>query len=383
MGEVIPIDAIQPNTWNPNVMPADIYKALLEDMKAGGLNAIDTISVRPTGDGRYQIINGEHRWKAALELGWKEIRCEVLSVTESEAKAINYRQNRERGTIDPFKEAELFKSELEAGMTQKDIAAKYMVDKSTVSHRLSIFRITPEVKKKLPRDVTVSQLEVIAQLPPEGQKEVAKEAFAYGEKPSPEDLDREVKDWRVQEEKRQELKELLEKAKQKTCPKCKKEPEMIDWRGKPWVRCPSFHTWNVKTGKLEAEALVKEAAKKKKAALPRSQKSKTRLEEFNRGLVALVRKLPSYRSVNSDELDIDFGTDKTSVTVPKGTYRWLNFDIEAKTYTDGSKSKITITGFQEPTKKDWKEINEFLDRIKRRRPGRKPGAPKLKRKGKR
>jgi len=164
------VDSISPNNYNPNGMLEDTFEALLEDAKQHGADALDPILVRPLdflrGEQQYEIIDGENRWKVAKKLGWQRIRAVIKKVTLDEAKAINYRKNRERGTLDPFKEALLFKSEIDLGRTYDEVASKYGVSHAQVGARLSLLNISDEAKNIVTRvtkeGITPSHLELIA-----------------------------------------------------------------------------------------------------------------------------------------------------------------------------------------------------------------------------
>jgi ParB/RepB/Spo0J family partition protein len=186
----IPVRDVTPNRFNPNVMPRETYRVMLEDMRSDGLEAINPIEVRPVeGKPPYEIIDGESRWKAARELGWKSIRAEAKPMSLEDAKAECYRKNKERGTINPFKEAELFKSEVDAGLSQRKIAKKYGVSRRYVQDSLNLLtRIAPDIRKKAetllvdPRGstdcITKSHLESIASLNDEAQQHRLFEAMA-------------------------------------------------------------------------------------------------------------------------------------------------------------------------------------------------------------
>ena len=166
-------------------MAPEDYQALKADMllvgpkKIGSVLASPYLVFYPCEDNEenrqfyaefstYVIVDGQHRHQAATELKWSELKVDVQDITEEEAKGICYRKSKEHGTIDPFKEAALFKRELDL-MSQKEIAAKYLVDPSTVSHRLSLLKLVPEVLEqvaKMPRGtVTPSHLEPATFLP--------------------------------------------------------------------------------------------------------------------------------------------------------------------------------------------------------------------------
>ena len=165
------VDDIAPNDYNTNVMPPDAYRRLVEDMRENGPSAIDDILLRKAGKElrkrgkKFEIVDGFNRWMGAKELAWKTIPAEIRDVSLEEAKVINYRKNSERGTINPFREAELFKSEIDAGRTQEEVAERYGIERSQISYRLSLLKISGRARRFIDvTRVTPSQLEVIAKV---------------------------------------------------------------------------------------------------------------------------------------------------------------------------------------------------------------------------
>ena len=69
------IDRLEPNPWNPNRMTPEIRRKLRLNLQRDGF--VSPLLVRKL-DGRYQIVNGEHRWMIAKELGYQTIPCVVL-----------------------------------------------------------------------------------------------------------------------------------------------------------------------------------------------------------------------------------------------------------------------------------------------------------------
>lgn len=205
MAKMIPIASVRPNAWNPNRMPEETYKALVEDVKANGVGTIDPIHVRSLGKNEgveastppflFEIIDGEHRLKALREAGFGEIQCIIDGVSEDEAKAINYRKNKERGNMDPFKEAELFKSMLDEGLTHEELGNKMGVSRPQISQRISLLKIPPKVKQivtrvtKSGKRVTATHLELIAPLPKPIQAKVAEK---LADEPSSRELTKEI-----------------------------------------------------------------------------------------------------------------------------------------------------------------------------------------------
>jgi ParB/RepB/Spo0J family partition protein len=120
MVEVTP-DEVQPNPWNPNVMDEQTFKKELRSIKEHGF--IDPITVRENEDGFLEIVDGEHRWKAAKELKLKSIPAVNLgSIGDPQAKKLTVIFNELKGTADPGKLGELLAS-LSTSISVEDLAA--------------------------------------------------------------------------------------------------------------------------------------------------------------------------------------------------------------------------------------------------------------------
>lgn len=107
----INLSQIDPNPWNPNEMNSTVLTALEESFDEFGPELIPLV-VRQLGD-RYQIIDGEHRYKLALKKGIKALPCVVVDYDDNECKRLTQILNRTRGEDDPIKLKALFESLLE------------------------------------------------------------------------------------------------------------------------------------------------------------------------------------------------------------------------------------------------------------------------------
>lgn len=73
----VDVDLVEPNDWNMNKVPPDVYRKLKlniqETLESAG--TVPPITVRPHPDktGKLQIIDGEHRWRVIRDLGYAEI----------------------------------------------------------------------------------------------------------------------------------------------------------------------------------------------------------------------------------------------------------------------------------------------------------------------
>lgn len=106
--KVVPIDDVLPNPWNPNFMDKGMFEKAKKSVEELGM--LGSILVRDY-IGRYQIMDGEHRWKVAKELGYTEIPVEVIigDVTDDMAKLLTIHLNNLHGKDDVFKRAEILR----------------------------------------------------------------------------------------------------------------------------------------------------------------------------------------------------------------------------------------------------------------------------------
>jgi ParB-like chromosome segregation protein Spo0J len=97
----IRLSEAQPNGWNPNVMNAAMYRKELASLRKFGY--VNPILVRHKGKG-YEIIDGEHRWRALHELGYEEAEVTVIEgLSDAEAKQLTIVLNETRGRPQPEK----------------------------------------------------------------------------------------------------------------------------------------------------------------------------------------------------------------------------------------------------------------------------------------
>jgi ParB family chromosome partitioning protein len=139
----IAIDKIRPRPLNCNQLDDEVYNGLKEDMKRNGLRY--PIHVRPIGPDSYEIVDGEHRWRAAQELGWKEIECEVEELSDEEADIANITLNPERQR-NPAIAGQIFNKLRMKGHTQESIARIFGITQARVSQCLEIVGYPEEIK---------------------------------------------------------------------------------------------------------------------------------------------------------------------------------------------------------------------------------------------
>lgn len=100
LAHVAPGD-LAPNPWNPNEMDPDMLDHARASIKEFGF--VDPVTVRTLGKG-YQIIDGEHRWRIALEMNLPTIPVyDVGDVEDTVAEQLTIVLNETRGQANPQK----------------------------------------------------------------------------------------------------------------------------------------------------------------------------------------------------------------------------------------------------------------------------------------
>lgn len=135
---VLPVSVITPLPGQPRLhFDEAALDELSESIASRGV--IQPIIVRPNGAGRYQIVAGERRWRAAQRARLHDIPAIVRELDDREAMALALIENIQRSDLNPIEEAKAYQRlSDEEGMTQADIAA--MVDKSR-SHVANLMRL--------------------------------------------------------------------------------------------------------------------------------------------------------------------------------------------------------------------------------------------------
>lgn len=104
----VDIEKVVPNKWNPNSQNEKIFAKEILSIKTHGF--VQPILVREIAD-VYEIIDGEHRWRACKEAGYTEIKVESMGyISDEQAKILTINLNNLRGQDDPLKRAEILKS---------------------------------------------------------------------------------------------------------------------------------------------------------------------------------------------------------------------------------------------------------------------------------
>ena len=144
----VPLDQLEPNPFQPRtVFEPKQLQELAASLRETGM--VQPILVRRQG-GRYQIIAGERRWRAAREAGLASVPVVVRDVPDDRLLELALVENIQRQELMPLEEAQAYQRlHDEFRLTQEEVARRVGKDRSTVANTLRLLRLPPKVRELL------------------------------------------------------------------------------------------------------------------------------------------------------------------------------------------------------------------------------------------
>jgi len=176
---LLAIDALQPGRYQPRTrMDPQALAELAESIKAQGL--MQPILTRPLGAGRYEILAGERRWRAARMAGLASVPVLVRDVPDRNALAIALIENLQREDLNPLEEAAGVKRLIEEfAMTHAEAAAAVGRSRVAITNALRLLELAPPVQELLREGkLDMGHARALLALPALKQIELAREAVA-------------------------------------------------------------------------------------------------------------------------------------------------------------------------------------------------------------
>ena len=143
------LSQLQPGKYQPRTrMDEGSLYELAESIKAQGI--MQPILVRPVGPGRYEVIAGERRMRAARLAGLDEVPVLVREVPDEAAAAMALIENIQREDLNPLEEAQGLKRLTdEFGLTHEQAAQAVGRSRSAASNLLRLLNLTEPVQQML------------------------------------------------------------------------------------------------------------------------------------------------------------------------------------------------------------------------------------------
>lgn len=143
IGRMIPIDQIDPNPDQPRQVMGDLSELMASIAEKG---IIEPLIVRQRG-GRYQIVAGERRYQASVQVGVRELPVVIRDVDDNEIMEVALVENIQRKDLTPFEEAEALHVLAErCGYTHEDLARRMGKSRTNVTESLALAQMPVEVR---------------------------------------------------------------------------------------------------------------------------------------------------------------------------------------------------------------------------------------------
>jgi ParB family chromosome partitioning protein len=144
----ISIDLIDPSSLQPRTVFDDAkLDELAKSISANGV--VQPVLLRRKG-GRFELIAGERRWRAAQRAGLSRIPAVVQNVSDDKVLEIALIENIQREDLNPIEEARAYKKLIETlGLTQETVAERVGRDRSYVTNYLRLLKLPEDIQDLL------------------------------------------------------------------------------------------------------------------------------------------------------------------------------------------------------------------------------------------
>ncbi len=177
----LPVDLLQRGQYQPRRdMDQEALQELSNSIRAQGV--IQPIVVRPIGEGRYEIVAGERRWRAAQMAGLQEIPVVIKEISDQVTMAMALIENIQREDLNPIEEAVALQRLIkEFGLTQQEAADAVGRSRSAVTNMLRLLNLNAEVGQLVEKGkLEMGHARALLALEGEQQSSAAKQVLLLG-----------------------------------------------------------------------------------------------------------------------------------------------------------------------------------------------------------
>jgi ParB family chromosome partitioning protein len=178
----LPVESIRRNPQQPRTQfGPDSLKALAASLVEAGM--VQPLIVRPLRDGRFELIAGERRWRAAREAGLQTVPAIIRDEDEAERLQTALIENMAREDLNPVDEARACAALVEElGLSKKQLARRLGRSRSAISNLIRLLDLPDEVLNLLAAgELSEGHGRAILQAPGnEARRALAREAARHG-----------------------------------------------------------------------------------------------------------------------------------------------------------------------------------------------------------
>ncbi|MGH9156139.1 MAG: ParB/RepB/Spo0J family partition protein [Acidimicrobiales bacterium] len=143
----LPVTSISSNSFQPRKhFDEEALASLTASVRE--LGVLQPILVRPAGDGAYELIAGERRWRAARRAGLQTIPALIREVADDTSLEQALVENLHRQDLNPLEEAAAYQQLLEDfHLTHEALATRVGKSRAAISNTLRLFQLPPSVQR--------------------------------------------------------------------------------------------------------------------------------------------------------------------------------------------------------------------------------------------
>jgi len=143
----VDIDLIEPNSLQPRTnFDEERLENLAQSIRSNGI--IQPLVIRRLDAGRYQLIAGERRWRAAQRAGLQRVPAIVRDIPEDKMLELALIENIQRQELNAIEEAQAYKRLIETlGLTQEVVAQRVGRDRTFITNYLRLLRLPEDIQR--------------------------------------------------------------------------------------------------------------------------------------------------------------------------------------------------------------------------------------------
>ena len=115
---------------------------------------VQPILLRRISSGRYQIVAGERRWRAAQRAGLHKVNAVIRSIPDAKLLELALIENIQRQELNPIEEAQAYQRLIQnLGLTQDEVAQRVGKDRSSVANDVRLLKLPAKIQRMLEEDL--------------------------------------------------------------------------------------------------------------------------------------------------------------------------------------------------------------------------------------
>lgn len=189
----VDVDLIEPNPDQPrtNFSEAKLDE-LAQSIRSNGI--VQPMLLRRISSGRYQIVAGERRWRAAQRAGLHKVPAVIRNISDDKLLELALIENIQRQELNPIEEAMAYQRLIHSlGLTQDEVARQVGKERSSIANYLRLLKLPSDIQKMLEEEaISMGHARALLGLESkEDQKKLAEDIV--GQKMSVRDVEQAVK----------------------------------------------------------------------------------------------------------------------------------------------------------------------------------------------